>query len=450
MSWWRIARQSEDYPLQPDARHEEAALSAPEMDPMPVQRWPSEAQIPQKKLPGSEGEVIAEADRSLLETAFQQNLADVRIHRDDEAAQLTESAHASAFTTGRDIYFARGAYSSTLLAHEVGHVMQQSRATSLSGGEDAFLEGQAQAASSAVASGHMAEIDSGRSAPAMQRQAAPGSPPVASPASTNATPPINLMHSDSITLDSFDIDKSILSGGQKQKLDEFAERLKGYLTSKPDSIVTIVGFADAPGTESHNLAIGKERAQRVRDYLAAKGVASSQLNVGSLGEGAPVIASKGYEAKNRRVEINIVERIGLRHYPAMTPTPLLTPPTAPGTIDIHPKPDLTYHPHDPTPDEDFQDKYRAIERAVREAQAEEARHPGTSASDAAGAVLRKAAAKLGLPKWVQDRAESLGKDLPSMGTKAIIDRIAGERGMDATTQNALKAAVDALSRTRIK
>jgi hypothetical protein len=57
--------------------------------------------------------------------------SDVRVHADDTANRLANSVAARAFTTGPDIYFAKGEYSpgssegDRLLAHELSHVVQQ-------------------------------------------------------------------------------------------------------------------------------------------------------------------------------------------------------------------------------------------------------------------------------------------------------------------------------------
>jgi hypothetical protein len=57
----------------------------------------------------------------------------VRVHADEKAAGVARMLGASAFTVGHDIYFGRGAYQphrpegSRLLAHELVHVVQQSR-----------------------------------------------------------------------------------------------------------------------------------------------------------------------------------------------------------------------------------------------------------------------------------------------------------------------------------
>jgi hypothetical protein len=69
--------------------------------------------------------------RHRMGSALGDPLADVRVHTDETADALARSVSARAFTTGADLYFARGEYqpSSTdgqrLLAHELSHVVQQ-------------------------------------------------------------------------------------------------------------------------------------------------------------------------------------------------------------------------------------------------------------------------------------------------------------------------------------
>jgi hypothetical protein len=236
-----------------------------------------------------------------------------------------------------------------------------------------------------------------------------------------------------------------------QKLDEFAKRLKNSLSSAPDTFVSIVGFADAPGTEPHNLALGQQRAEAVLNYLVAKGVPANVLNAASLGEQVPVVEGKGYEAKNRRVEIYVHERSFFKPSVSLTPpAPLQTPAPAP------PKPiDLTYHPpvHVPTPEEEVDENIRRNEEIWKQAQdilAREKAQPGKSASDLFGKVVREVTKKLGLPKWVQDRAESLAQDVPSKGAQAVFDQITEDKSLDASTKNAIKAVIDALMQTKIK
>jgi hypothetical protein len=68
--------------------------------------------------------------------ALGDSLDDVRVHTDDQANALASSVSARAFTTGADVYFAKGEYSpgssdgQELLAHELTHVVQQRGAPS--------------------------------------------------------------------------------------------------------------------------------------------------------------------------------------------------------------------------------------------------------------------------------------------------------------------------------
>jgi len=61
------------------------------------------------------------------------DFSSVRVHTDAEANALNEQLTANAFTTGRDIFFRRGAYSPSstrgreLIGHELSHVVQQDR-----------------------------------------------------------------------------------------------------------------------------------------------------------------------------------------------------------------------------------------------------------------------------------------------------------------------------------
>jgi hypothetical protein len=69
--------------------------------------------------------------RERFAPALGDSLSDVRVHTDDTASALTRSVSARAFTTGSDLYFARGEYrpgssdGDRLLAHELTHVVQQ-------------------------------------------------------------------------------------------------------------------------------------------------------------------------------------------------------------------------------------------------------------------------------------------------------------------------------------
>ena len=79
----------------------------------------------------SKGKPLKLEQRDFFEPRLGVRLDGVRVHSDAKAAQLADTIQAKAFTSGHDIYFARGQYSpdtglgKQLLAHELTHVLQQ-------------------------------------------------------------------------------------------------------------------------------------------------------------------------------------------------------------------------------------------------------------------------------------------------------------------------------------
>lgn len=77
------------------------------------------------------GERLPDEVRGPMEAAFGRSFGKVRVHTDTAAARLSHSVSAEAFTTGNDIFFADGAFDTRsargqrVLAHELGHVVQQ-------------------------------------------------------------------------------------------------------------------------------------------------------------------------------------------------------------------------------------------------------------------------------------------------------------------------------------
>jgi hypothetical protein len=77
------------------------------------------------------GSPLAPGSRESASAELGDSLDDVRVHHDDTADALARSVSARAFTTGADVYFARGEYQpgassgDELLTHELAHVVQQ-------------------------------------------------------------------------------------------------------------------------------------------------------------------------------------------------------------------------------------------------------------------------------------------------------------------------------------
>lgn len=86
-----------------------------------------------KAIKGGGGHPLPVSVRQFFEPRLGQDFSHVRIHMDGRAAQTAQAVNALAFTTGRDIVFGTGQYSpgtaegNRLLAHELTHVMQQSK-----------------------------------------------------------------------------------------------------------------------------------------------------------------------------------------------------------------------------------------------------------------------------------------------------------------------------------
>lgn len=91
----------------------------------------------------------------------------------------------------------------------------------------------------------------------------------------------------------------------KVTLDNQAEWLNKY----PRWKAKIQGFADDPGTDEQNKALGMRRAEAVKGYLISKGVAAPRLRAKTYGREKERIvrncADVSCKAQNRRVITNL-------------------------------------------------------------------------------------------------------------------------------------------------
>lgn len=76
------------------------------------------------------GQQLPDGLRHMMERGFGRDFSQVRLHTGNEAATISSSIHAKAFTLGNDIYFNRNQYAPStqqgqhLIAHELAHVVQ--------------------------------------------------------------------------------------------------------------------------------------------------------------------------------------------------------------------------------------------------------------------------------------------------------------------------------------
>jgi len=81
--------------------------------------------------------------------------------------------------------------------------------------------------------------------------------------------------------------------------------LVSLLRAQPHRTVRIAGYADSSGSESYNLDLSQRRADTVRDFLIANGIAPRRITARGYGE-APSVTSDTAGAgrhENRRVDV---------------------------------------------------------------------------------------------------------------------------------------------------
>ena len=104
----------------------------------------------------------------------------------------------------------------------------------------------------------------------------------------------------------FDFDKYNIRPDAKTVLDEVVKELKKY----PEVVVEVAGHTDSTGPAAYNQKLSERRANSVKKYLVAHGIAPSRLITKGYGETRPVATNKTREGRqlNRRVEFTILKR----------------------------------------------------------------------------------------------------------------------------------------------
>ena len=104
---------------------------------------------------------------------------------------------------------------------------------------------------------------------------------------------------------SFERDSAVLAAGSPEILD----RAVAILASHPKVSVEISGHTSSEGDPAHNLALSLARAETVRDYLVAHGIASDRLHPIGHGSEQPVAdnTTEDGRAKNRRIEFKVLD-----------------------------------------------------------------------------------------------------------------------------------------------
>jgi peptidoglycan-associated lipoprotein len=103
----------------------------------------------------------------------------------------------------------------------------------------------------------------------------------------------------------FDTDSSSLRDDARPVLDAQSNWLRKY----PAVRVRIEGNCDERGTREYNFALGARRANAVRDYLVAHGVAAGRIATISYGKEKPIDGGSSEESwqRNRNARTAITE-----------------------------------------------------------------------------------------------------------------------------------------------
>ncbi|MEJ2252771.1 MAG: peptidoglycan-associated lipoprotein Pal [Nitrospirota bacterium] len=101
----------------------------------------------------------------------------------------------------------------------------------------------------------------------------------------------------------FAFDSFVLSDQARQLLNSKAD----YLRTNPDITITIEGHCDERGTDAYNTALGEQRAESVKIFLADLGIDANRLNTVSYGEERPIAMGHNETswAENRRAQFVI-------------------------------------------------------------------------------------------------------------------------------------------------
>lgn len=127
----------------------------------------------------------------------------------------------------------------------------------------------------------------------------------------------------------FDFDKSTVPETEYPKVNAVIK----HLQDNPGTLALVEGHCDDRGSDEYNRGLGDRRANSVREYMIAAGIAGERIRTISYGEEKPVVVGAQNDAdhaKNRRGQFVIAKPpAGVTLAPEAPAIPLATPPAAP-------------------------------------------------------------------------------------------------------------------------
>ncbi len=222
--------------------------------------------------------------RAFFEPRFDHDFSRVRVHADGAAQQSARDVYAHAYTVGHHIVFGTGKFSPStaegarLLAHELTHVVQQSRTN---------------------------KPHDGTASPRLLQRAGLGD--VAASEQERAEREANAVRVDPNHFALwFRFDSTALRSDEwidsEQAVFLLAELVAFHeLEVGEEQTITLQGYASEEGDAGHNLELSRQRAEVVRDLLVAAGTPAGRITIEAYG------ADQSFDELelNRRVEVEL-------------------------------------------------------------------------------------------------------------------------------------------------
>ncbi len=375
----------------------------------------------------SDGRPLESSTRQSMETLFNEDFSNVRVHADAEAAESARSVNALAYTAGEDVVFGASQYDPDskagheLLAHELAHTVQQRDAGVAAPGGGGTTISRAPMPG-AAAPEEISLFSSSIPAPSVMR-----------------------FGSTIVATVYFGQGNFLLDSRNFTAVEKLSEELK-YMSSP---LVSVDGHASAEGKEDQNVKLSEMRRLTVVSTLRSKLIFPVTFDGKGHGTADPAVAEtakKGPElesqrAQNRRVTIVISSTV------APKPADQFDKPEKAKPIKLFPEIDLT------KPETPAEMGKRMMKEAAEAERAREAQKKATGSSindlvwkkvDSAVDDLNK---KLKIPEALRPYVKDGAHALIEKGVSTALDSALDQAGVSAADKEMVKKILEAAAKT---
>lgn len=390
----------------------------------------------------SEGQPLDATARSQMEALFNEDFGGVRIHTDAEAAESAQAVEARAYTSGEDVVFGANQYrpdtseGKQLIAHELAHTVQHRDA------------------------GHSSSHGGGTSisrAPLGTKEPISLFPDIPSPM-------VSRMGNMLVATVYFGQRFFLLDPRNFAAVEQIGEELKFVLNPS----IAVNGYTSSEGDKGYNQKLSENRRDTVITVLKSKitgsatftgkGHGATNLDVPETGKKGKEL--EGQQAQNRRVTI-------VASLPAAAPAkPGGGATSTPGKelpedewspIEPEEAKPFPFPPRIPYRPETSRERGERMMREAAEAEKirkERAEQKGQSLNDLffkkVDDVVDNVTKKLRIPeKWRPYVRDAVRAGIEK-GTEAAVDAVLDQTGLGSEEKEAIKKAIEATSKTKLK